>query len=285
MRLTKHHGLGNDFLVVLDPDASHPLDADLARALCDRHTGVGADGILRATPAASGGPARARMELRNADGSRAETSGNGVRCLAQALLLGGWPGAAGATEVAIETDAGLRTVTVHDRVDGVTHDLSVAMGAARVDGEAPEWTGGGVTRALLVDMGNPHLVLDLSAGAAGDDGPRDDESEVDLVTLGEAVNAKVAGGANVHLLTTTAAPGIAVRTYERGVGPTLACGTGACASAVAARRWGMAGDRVAVDMPGGRAEVTLGATDRDPAVLRGPAVFVAEIELGASPWR
>jgi diaminopimelate epimerase len=285
MRLTKHHGLGNDFLVVLDPDASHPLDADLARALCDRHTGVGADGILRATPAASGGPARARMELRNADGSRAETSGNGIRCLAQALLLGGWPGAAGATEVAIETDAGLRTVTVHDRVDGVTHDLSVAMGAARVDGEAPEWTGGGVTRALLVDMGNPHLVLDLSAGAAGDDGPGDDESEMDLVTLGEAVNAKVAGGANVHLLTTTAAPGIAVRTYERGVGPTLACGTGACASAVAARRWGMAGDRVAVDMPGGRAEVTLGATDRDPAVLRGPAVFVAEIELGASPWR
>lgn len=285
MRLTKHHGLGNDFLVVLDPDASHPLDADLARALCDRHTGVGADGILRATPATSGGPARARMELRNADGSRAETSGNGIRCLAQALLLGGWPGAAGATEVAIETDAGLRTVTVHDRVDGVTHDLSVAMGAARVDGEAPEWTGGGVTRALLVDMGNPHLVLDLSAGAAGDDGPGDDESEVDLVTLGEAVNAKVAGGANVHLLTTTAAPGIAVRTYERGVGPTLACGTGACASAVAARRWGMAGDRVAVDMPGGRAEVTLGVTDRDPAVLRGPAVFVAEIELGASPWR
>jgi len=285
MRLTKHHGLGNDFLVVLDPDASHPLDADLARALCDRHTGVGADGILRATPAASGGPARARMELRNADGSRAETSGNGIRCLAQALLLGGWPGAAGATEVAIETDAGLRTVTVHDRVDGVTHDLSVAMGAARVDGEAPEWTGGGVTRALLVDMGNPHLVLDLSAGAAGDDGPGDDESEVDLVTLGEAVNAKVAGGANVHVLTTTAASGIAVRTYERGVGPTLACGTGACASAVAARRWGMAGDRVAVDMPGGRAEVTLGATDRDPAVLRGPAVFVAEVELGASPWR
>jgi diaminopimelate epimerase len=287
MRLTKHHGLGNDFLVVLDPDASHPLDADLARALCDRHTGVGADGILRATSAAPGGTARARMELRNADGSRAEMSGNGIRCLAQALLLG-WPGVAGASEVAIETDAGLRTVTVHDRVDGVTHDLSVAMGAARVEGEAPEWTGGGVARALLVDMGNPHLVLDLSgdAGAAGDDdGARGDEDEVDLVALGEAVNAKVAGGANVHLITATAAPGIAVRTYERGVGPTLACGTGACASAAAARRWGMAGDRVAVDMPGGRAEVTLGATDRDAVVMRGPAVFVAEIELGTSPWR
>jgi diaminopimelate epimerase len=296
MRLTKHHGLGNDFLVVLDPDASHPLDADLVRALCDRHTGVGADGILRATPAAPGGPARARMELRNADGSAAEMSGNGIRCLAQALLLSGWPGVAGASEIAIETDAGLRTVTVHDRLDAVTHDLSVAMGAARVEGDAPEWTGSGVARALLVDMGNPHLVLDLSGDAgqaAGgshdgrpDDGAGNDGGGVDLVALGEAVNAKVPGGANVHLLTTTAsAAGIAVRTYERGVGPTLACGTGACAAAVAARRWGMAGDRVGVDMPGGRAEVSLGATDRDPVVLRGPAVFVAAIELGASPWR
>jgi diaminopimelate epimerase len=235
------------------------------------------------------------MELRNADGSAAEMSGNGIRCLAQALLLGGWPGVAGASQIAIETDAGLRTVTVHDRLDAVTHDLSVAMGGARVEGEAPEWTGGGVARALLVDMGNPHLVLDLSgdaAEAAGgshdggpDDGADDDEGGVDLVALGEAVNAKVPGGANVHLLTAPAATDIAVRTYERGVGPTLACGTGACAAAVAARRWGMAGDQVGVDMPGGRAEVRLGATDRDPVVLRGPAVFVAAIELGASPWR
>jgi diaminopimelate epimerase len=307
MRLTKHHGLGNDFLVVLDPDASHPLDADLARALCDRHTGVGADGILRATPAAPGGPARARMELRNADGSSAEMSGNGIRCLAQALLLAGWPGTAGAPAITIDTDAGLRTVTVHERVDAathdavthdavthdaVTHDLSVAMGAARVEGEAPEWTGDGIAHALLVDMGNPHLVLD-SAGGAGSEpsgtgapgDPRSDDGGVDLVSLGEAVNAKVPGGANVHLLSTTSASGIAVRTYERGVGLTLACGTGACAAAVAARRWGMAGDRVTVDMPGGRAEVRLGAGDGDGLVLRGPAVFVAAFELGESPWR
>lgn len=302
MRLTKHHGLGNDFLVVLDPDASHPLDADVARALCDRHTGVGADGILRATPAAPGGTAHARMELRNADGSPAEMSGNGIRCLVQALLLAGWPGTAGAPEVAIETAAGLRRVTVHEVADAathdaathdaVTHDLSVAMGAARVEGEAPEWTGAGVARALLVDMGNPHLVLDLAGGAGSEPSgtgapgdPRSDEGGVDLVSLGEAVNAKVPGGANVHLVSPTSAPGIAVRSYERGVGPTLACGTGACAAAVAARRWGLAADRVTVDMPGGRAEVRLGAGDGDGLVLRGPAVFVAAIELGASPWR
>ena len=291
MRLTKHHGLGNDFLVVLDTDASHPVDADLARALCDRHTGVGADGIMRATPAPPGGDARVRMELRNADGSRAEMSGNGIRCLAQAVLLR-WPDVG--AEIPVATDAGLRTVTVHERVDAVTHSLSVAMGAAKVESEAREWTGGGVTRALVVDMGNPHLVLDLSSA-----GP-DAAADVDLEALGDTVNAKVPGGANVHLLTVTGGagagvgadagaatggPGIAIRTYERGVGLTRACGTGACASAAAARAWGLVGGRVPVDMPGGRAEVTLGARPGDQAELRGPATFVAEIHLGESPWR
>jgi diaminopimelate epimerase len=276
MRLTKHHGLGNDFLVVLDADSSHPLDPALARALCDRHTGVGADGILRASPAA-GATARARMELLNADGSRAEMSGNGIRCLAQAVLLG-WPDVG--TEIPIETDAGLRTVTVHEQVDAVTHSLSVAMGPARIEGEAPEWAGGAIAHALAVDTGNPHLVLDASAAGA-------DADAIDLVALGESVNAKVPAGANVHLL--TAGPGepgsVTIRSYERGVGLTQACGTGACASAAAARVWGLAGDRVAVDMPGGRAEVTLGASDDDDVVLRGPATFIAEIDLAVSPWR
>jgi diaminopimelate epimerase len=90
----------------------------------------------------------------------------------------------------------------------------------------------------------------------------------------------------VHLLTTGRAPGgIAIRTYERGVGPTLACGTGACASAAAARAWGLAGDRVPVAQPGGTAEVALGSGPDDEVVLRGPATYVAEITLGASPWR
>ncbi|HEX6418153.1 MAG TPA: diaminopimelate epimerase [Acidimicrobiales bacterium] len=277
MRLTKHHGLGNDFLVVLDTDSSHPLDADVARALCDRHTGIGADGIMRATPTGPGEPGRARMTLFNADGSRAEMSGNGIRCLAQALVLG-WPDVG--TEIPIDTDAGLRTVTVHEQTDAVTHVLSVAMGTARVGGEAPEWAGGPVGRTLTVDMGNPHLVLDLSQtgiAAMNDD---------DLVALGETVNAKVPGGANVHVLAAHegGGEGIAIRTYERGVGLTRACGTGACAAAVAARAWGLAGDHVPVDMPGGRAEVTLGAADDDQVVLRGPATFVAEVSLGASPW-
>jgi diaminopimelate epimerase len=278
MRLTKHHGLGNDFLIVLDPDASHPLDLHIARALCDRHSGVGADGIIRATPTV-GSPGRVRMELRNADGSAAEMSGNGIRCLGQALLLG-WPGVRGepGSTMTIDTDAGERVVTVGDAVDAVTLNLCAAMGAAAVEGDAPEWTGGPVARALRVGMGNPHLVLDVSAAGA------EAAADVDLVALGESANAKLEGGANVHLLTLEG-DGIAIRTYERGVGPTQACGTGACAAAAAARDWGLVGLRVPVAMPGGRAEVTLGAGPGDPVVLEGPATYVGAIELGASPWR
>jgi diaminopimelate epimerase len=151
-----------------------------------------------------------------------------------------------------------------------------------IEGEAPEWTGGAVTRALRVGTGNPHLVLEVGPGAAGlVPGPPAGD-DVDLVALGEAVNAKVPGGANVHLVT-PADGGIAVRTYERGVGLTRACGTGACASAAAARRWGLVGDVVGVLMPGGRAEVRL-APGGTEAALRGPATYVGAVELGASPW-
>ena len=87
MRLTKHHGLGNDFLVLLDLDDSHPVSPEMAVALCDRRTGLGADGLLRATPGTRG--ADVTMELFNADGSVAEMSGNGVRCLAQAVFQSG----------------------------------------------------------------------------------------------------------------------------------------------------------------------------------------------------
>lgn len=273
MRLTKHHGLGNDFLVLLDAAGDVPLDADLVTRLCDRHEGVGADGVLRARPTPSEG-VHAVMELYNADGSRAEMSGNGIRCLAQALLLGGW---AEGTEVVIATDAGVRVVTVEETLgepadtdDAGTHVLSVDMGPARLGGEAPEWLGGGIVRAGWADMGNPHLVLQIDeAHVLPDD---------ELAALGEKVNAIAADGANVHAL--LAGPGddaVSIRTYERGVGLTRACGTGACASAALAQRWGLVGERVMVQMPGGTAQVTLGATTR----LTGPAVAIAAVE---HPW-
>ena len=272
MRLTKHHGFGNDFLVLLDDDTSHPLDADVARALCDRRLGVGADGLIRAAPLdVVADDAAAVMELRNADGSPAETSGNGIRCLAQALILAGWTD--GPT-IPIRTGAGRRVVTLEDRSDPLTYSLSVDMGLARVAGEAPEWAGGPIRRTLRVDVGNPHLVFEVSS----------DEDTVDLVELGERVNAKESDGANVHLLAGEGGDRISIRTYERGVGPTPACGTGACAAAVAARAWGLVGHSVAVEQAGGTADVTVG---RDGAVvLRGPATLVATVALPEGwPWR
>jgi diaminopimelate epimerase len=272
MRLTKHHGFGNDFLVLLDDDVSHPLDANVARALCDRRTGLGADGLIRAErPGVAADDAVAAMDLRNADGSSAETSGNGIRCLAQALILAGW---ADGPTIPIRTGAGRRVVTLHDRSDPLTYDLSVDMGLARLSGETPEWAGGPIRRGLRVDVGNPHLVFEVEG--------RDDA--VDLVDLGERVNAKEPDGANVHLLMGEGGHRIAIRTYERGVGPTLAWGTGACAAAVAARAWGLVGEIVAVEQAGGTADVTVG--DDGAVVLRGPATFVATVELPEGwPWR
>jgi diaminopimelate epimerase len=221
------------------------------------------------------------MELFNADGSTAEMSGNGIRCLAQALLLEGW--AARSDQVVIATQVGVRTVTVRRTFDedawrgpsdesapNRTLVLSVDMGAARIGDEAPEWAGSGVRRAVWADMGNPHLVAEV-----GDMG---DVSKHELVSLGEKVNSSAPHGANVHLL--VLGPGddaISIRSYERGVGLTEACGTGACASAVVAHQWGLVGPSVTVDMPGGQAVVDVGATVR----LTGPATVVAAVEY---PW-
>jgi diaminopimelate epimerase len=271
MRLTKHHGLENDFLVLLDAAGDQPVDAELARRTCDRHTGIGADGIIRATRftgEADGPLPDAVMELYNADGSRAEMSGNGIRCLAQALVLDEWvadkPGEPAVA--AIQTDAGLRIVSLRETVDAYTHRFAVDMGAVRFDGEAASWVDGPVIRAAWADMGNPHLVLLLDAERA---------AEVDLVKLGERANALTPRGGNVHVvLAGAAADAITIRSYERGVGLTQACGTGACASAAVAREWGLVGDVVDVQQPGGDAQVVLGAT----VELTGPAVAIAAVD-------
>ncbi|MEW6152982.1 MAG: diaminopimelate epimerase [Actinomycetota bacterium] len=233
MRLRKYHGLGNDFLVLVDRDGSVPAGAAMARALCERHRGVGADGLIRVTP----GPDGPVMELYNADGSRAETSGNGLRCVARAAVdarLATGP------EVTITTDAGPRRARI--RPDGL---VSVEMGTATVDGQH-------------VDMGNPHrveLVEDLAA-VTGPDRP---DLNVEYVVAGPGTGQ------------------LSMRVFERGVGETQACGSGACAAAAVAHAKGLVGPTVTVNQPGGAVTVELG----DPVVLTGPAVFVFEAEV---PW-
>ena len=262
MRLTKHHGLGNDFLVLLDLDATAPVTPALARAVCHRHTGVGADGLLHVTRSPS---ADVAMALYNADGGRAEMSGNGISCLAQAVADAGI--VAGGI-VVVATDAGVRTVHLEPSGDSHTDRATVDMGAAKVGEDEVEWLDQHVLRAARVDIGNPHLVLHA---------PRLD-SDIDLVARGASINELVPEGINVELI--AAGPlddELTMRVYERGVGLTEACGTGACASAAAAYQWGLCGPRVAVRQPGGPADVEIG----DTIAMTVPVVHVATIEFFA----
>jgi diaminopimelate epimerase len=262
LALSKHHGAGNDFLVLLDPDGTRPVSGPEARALCDRHRGVGADGVLRALPGPAGSPARLGMELRNADGSSAEMSGNGIRCFVQAAVRGGLaePG-----PVPVATAAGLRTVDYRDgEVPGLAH-ASVAMGPARLGPEEPVAAVPGARLARFVDMGNPHLVV---LGEPVDDAV--------VAGLGPVLSRRHHAGANVEFVWHGDAPGeFRLRVWERGVGETLACGTGACAAVAAAASWGLVADRAVVHSPGGALEVDLG----DDIVLAGPTVHVADLSV------
>lgn len=258
MRLTKHHGLGNDFLVLLDRDSTTPIDEDIARAVCDRHRGVGADGLIRVTRGSSN---PFRMELRNEDGSRAEMSGNGISCMAQAIVLAGY---AKDGVVRVDTDAGERVVSIVGSDAPTRHRMRVAMGTPLITGALAEWEDDRILRAVGVDVGNPHVVCHV---ADPDDAP-------DLAAFGARVNASTPGGTNVELITTGEAGSIVMAVYERGVGPTQACGTGAVAAAAAANSWGLAATAMRVTQPGGDAEVELGS----PAHLTVPVEAIATID-------
>jgi diaminopimelate epimerase len=263
MRLTKHHGLGNDFLVLLDPDGITPVPFEVARAACNRRRGIGADGLIRVT--AGTGGADVTMTLFNADGSRAEMSGNGIRCLAQAVFQAGLAEPPG---LRVMTDAGLRTVEVTGRPAPGTHIMRVDMGSATIGDEQPEWVVDDIVRAVAVDLGNPHLVLHVA----------DPHGGPDIAKLGEIVNQSVPGGTNVELMTVGPDDGeLTMQVYERGGGVTEACGTGACAVAVAAHAWELAGERVVVHMPGGPVTVSVA----DPVLLEGPTTSIAILDF---PW-
>ena len=264
MRLTKHQGLGNDFLVLLDVNGVHTVSSELARAVCDRHRGVGADGLLHVT--AGEGEADVTMTLYNADGSRAEMSGNGVRCLGQAVLQAGL---AEGPRLRVATGAGLRTLEIRATDEAQTHDVTVDMGPVDDRGDTGDWVGRGVVAAGWASMGNPHLVLYAP----------DPDSAPDVVELGRQVNDKTPGGANVEVIAIGATTDdLVLEVYERGVGPTLACGTGACAAAALAHRWGLVGREVRVHMPGGTARVTLAEST---ILLGGPTTSIGLIEY---PW-
>ncbi|MDA8380712.1 MAG: diaminopimelate epimerase [Actinomycetota bacterium] len=274
MQLAKHHGLGNDFLVVVDLAEASPIDARAARWLCDRHRGIGADGVIRVTP--GDGMADLAMELHNADGGLAETSGNGLRCMAQAVVDAG---AVSSPIFTVRTGAGISHVEYLPEGAGPGAVVSVSMGKPEAGvSEHVELVAGEVgahahphLQAMRVTLGNPHVVVRIP-------GPLSLAS-VDLARLGARLEAETPGGTNVHVAAVPDAPALdelVIRSWERGVGETLACGTGACASAVAAHACGLVGPQVIVHSPGGSLEVDLTGPE---AVLTGPVIRVAHVEI------
>jgi diaminopimelate epimerase len=269
MQTSKHEGAGNDFLVVLDPGDRIRFSVAQVRLLADRRRGVGADGIIRVGPGRDG--CDLSMDLRNADGSLAEMSGNGIRCLAQAAVDAGL---VSSERFTVATPGGPRTVTFTPGAPGSGWAwASVDMGPVTLGPDQPQEFDD--RRVRTVDVGNPHIVLL---------GP--DTASVDVAELGPKLQAAFAGGINVEWITPLADEEgelLDFRVYERGAGETLACGTGSVAAAAAARSWGAvsAEGAVRVRNPGGVLEVVLGAEadPEAPAFLAGPVRKVADVEI------
>ena len=280
MEFSKYQGLGNDFLLLDLRDA--PLDGsgvhatpELVQRLCDRRFGVGADGVILALPAQSG--AELRMRIFNADGSEAEMCGNGIRCLARFLADRDGDGAGRRWEV--ETAAG--PIVPELQGDG---QVRVDMGPPFLDPDTvpthlPKGPAGLPQGELSVlettwsvaaaGMGNPHVVV-----------PVPDVMAMDLEAIGSAleVHPVFPARTNVHLVQVLSPNHLLMRVWERGAGPTLACGTGACATLVACHLLGLSDREARLDLPGGPLAISWEETSNH-VFMTGPAERIFDGEL------
>jgi diaminopimelate epimerase len=273
--MRKGHGTQNDFLVVPDLDGELDLSPELVRALCDRHAGIGADGVLRVVraemvpelaPDAAG--ASYAMDYRNADGSTSEMCGNGIRVFMRYLQLVGLAG----SEMTIATRGGLRWV--HGDPDG---DLTAEMGVPVMLDVRPVVSARPLApvTGVALQVPNPHVVVSLGEPA-----------DLDALDLSRppSVEPGLPSGQNVEFVVERAPRHLAMRVHERGVGETRSCGTGICAAVVArAVAHGAAADGATwrVDVPGGSCSVRW-RTDGE-LELTGPAEMVAEV-TAAPAW-
>jgi diaminopimelate epimerase len=269
-RFFKYQGLGNDFVVIDRRQTGVDLDPATAIAWCDRRRGIGADGVLAILP----GKGVGKMVVHNADGSIAEMCGNGLRCVVKFLAetSGDRP-----ARMDVETGAGVLASAIDWSGADATR-ITVAMGPAKL--EAANLPDGGPfidqlipglagIRGTAVNMGNPHLVLlDVGPARAAELGP------------GLEAHPLFPQRANVSFTQPRGAGGLEVAVYERGVGLTDACGTGACAAVTAHALAGRVAWNawVPVQLPGGLLEIKV-AADRSQVWLRGPAVKVYEGSL------
>jgi diaminopimelate epimerase len=259
MKFAKAHAYGNDFLYVKAEDVAGASPDALARELCDRHTGIGADGLIVYETASD----EVRMRLFNADGTRAEVSGNGVRALG-ALILQHAGGADG--EVAIRTEAGLKRVARTGR-EGSRQFFRTAMGPPRDVRKIPAIeVGGDAVHPVVLDMGNPQCVI---LGRLPD--------QASFRRIGAALerHAVFPNGTNVEFADVEAPDRVRILIWERGVGPTSSSGTGSCAALVAAASFGGASRDAEVIAPGGAQRVEWRA---DGVYLTGWAEVLVEGE-------
>ena len=274
LRFTKMHGLGNDFVVIDAVRQDVHLDPERIRFLCDRHFGIGCDQLLLVE--ASGDPrARFRYRIFNADGSEVAMCGNGARCFARFVRE---EGLADEDEITVQTAAGL--ITLHHEPGG---QVRVNMGVPRLEpaeipfealGRAPAYDlqlDGETVRIGAVSLGNPHAVLRV-----------EDVARAPVERLGPVIEShpRFPERVNVGFMEVVGRDHIRLRVFERGVGETLACGSGACAAVVVGRVQGLLDETVAVDLPGGRLTVRW-AGEGEPVWMTGPAqtVFKGTIDI------
>ena len=275
LTFSKYQGLGNDFILMEGRSGQLPAeirdpDPSWVRRLCDRRFGIGADGLILALPPEGDG--ELRMRIFNADGSEAEMCGNGIRCLARFLADsdGDGPG----RQWPIETPAGLIIPSLQD--DG---QIRVDMGAPFLDPAAVptsltaderglpvgELSLDGDTLALAaVGMGNPHAIV-----------PVEDLDSIPFERWGAQLECHEVfpAKANVHFLKVHGPSQLEIKVWERGAGPTLACGTGACATLVAAVQLGLSDRQATVELPGGPLQISWETSDAS-VFMTGPAVAV-----------
>ncbi len=262
MRFTKMHGLGNDYVYVNCFEETIKEPERAARAVSDRHCGIGADGLILIQPSEK---ADCRMEMYNADGSRGAMCGNGIRCVAKYVVEAGMlPG----PELSVETDSGIRRLRCRGS-GGKVRLVDVEMGLPLVDNRENLETSGGNFTFTPVSMGNPHAVLFYEAV---------DGLPVERIGPLFETHERFPDRTNVEFAQVVNARTMYLRVWERGSGETMACGTGACAACAAAMSMGLMKRQVSVYLAGGRLEVTWPGP-ASPMILTGPAVTVFQGEI------
>ncbi len=274
LRFVKMHGAGNDYVYVdcFDQQVADP--AALARAVSDRHFGVGSDGLILVMPPERPKEADVRMRMFNADGSEAQMCGNGVRCLAKYAYD---HRRSRANPMRVQTLAGVKTISLELGADGKVAAATVDMGEPILEGaripvkvdaprviDMPLKAAGRNFAATCVSMGNPHAVIYVPDVAA-----------VELERIGPAIenHELFPQRVNVHFVQVYSPSEVAMRTWERGSGVTLACGTGASAVCVAGVLTGRTGREILAHLPGGDLRLAWRQSD-NRVLMTGPAVEV-----------